>query len=310
MSIGTIKGAVRGQFQIEAHHEDTQGREIPGSRRVLAPMQNNLITDGGLDMIATGNSSAHGIVQYCRVGAGSSDPEFSDSGLDEQLASKTGTSATNASLSNGSRRTIRYVFAQGAAQGNLAEIGFGPTASGALFSRALIKDSEGNPTTITVTDIDILTVTYVFTLYADAVDRVGEVVIGSTTHTTTTRNKRASWQSAAERLLQSGAVGGGYRVTAYTGGLTDPYTSSSPSGAVGTTMSKAWGGYVPGTHQADVTWTFPVNAANSDAIQVIADHETSGAPCPIALQTRFDPPLSKNNTQELSITWTISWGRA
>ena len=53
----------------------------------------------------------------------------------------------------------------------------GWAASGSLFSRALILDSEGDPTTITVAADEILDVTYEFRFYPRLTDVTGSVTL-------------------------------------------------------------------------------------------------------------------------------------
>lgn len=59
--------------------------------------------------------------------------------------------------------TYELVGGLGAITGNISELGLstGTTESG-LFTRALIRDSQGNPTTISLGDLDSLTVYYTF----------------------------------------------------------------------------------------------------------------------------------------------------
>src|SRR5690606_4774599 len=69
--------------------------------------------------------------------------------------------------------TVSHQFGQGQAAGNLSEIGIQHTStSGPLWSRALILDGQGNPTTITVLPDDFLTCYYTLRIMIPKEDAV------------------------------------------------------------------------------------------------------------------------------------------
>ena len=116
------------------------------------PEFHNLVLTTGLARMAVGTW-----IDRCCVGTGNSNPVASQVALDSFLASTT-TIATGVADTGGiqvttapfywfGRRTWR--FAVGVATGNISEIGLGWGNSN-LWNRALVKDIEGNPTTITV----------------------------------------------------------------------------------------------------------------------------------------------------------------
>ncbi len=87
----------------------------------------------------------------CMVGSGNAAPAETDTALQARAStSNINVQSNNSNVSpryGWRRRTFR--FAAGAAAGNLSEVGVGWTTT-AVFSRALILDGSGNPTTITV----------------------------------------------------------------------------------------------------------------------------------------------------------------
>ena len=142
-----------GWFKIEATRPD-------GTRRVLADWFPNLILNGGLDRMGANPD----YLSWCQVGSGSTAPVAAQTALVNRIAG-TSTQQNNVSGAQASapyygwyRRTYR--FAQGVAAGNLSEVGVGWATSGSLFSRALILDGGGSPTTITVLSDEVLDVTY------------------------------------------------------------------------------------------------------------------------------------------------------
>src|SRR5699024_10490997 len=61
---------------------------------------------------------------------------------------------------------VSVQFGKGDAAGNLSKVAIGKSSTD-MFAIALIKDGSGNPTTITVTSIEFLTVTYQWRVYYD-----------------------------------------------------------------------------------------------------------------------------------------------
>ncbi|HHW53750.1 MAG TPA: hypothetical protein GXX13_11310 [Acinetobacter towneri] len=149
------------------------------------PEFHNLVLNTGLERMAVGTW-----IDRCCVGTGNSTPVASQVALDNFLASTT-TTAPGASDTGGiqvttapyywfGRRTWR--FAQGAATGNISEVGLGWGNSN-LWNRALIKDANDNPTTITVLADEYLDVVSEVRVYPkestgsfNLVDKVGAVI--------------------------------------------------------------------------------------------------------------------------------------
>src|SRR5690625_2085009 len=157
----------RGRFTgIYAHQEDDDGNVIPGTVRKLAgendieqePGFANLITDNGMELL-----KGYLFLANCYVGSGSTPPTNADTALEALVDTLSKTNGPNEGPSDLSpvsgdpycSAVCTYKSGKGTAAGNLSEIAIGK-ASNNLFSRALIKDSGGNPTTITVTSIEYL----------------------------------------------------------------------------------------------------------------------------------------------------------
>lgn len=154
-----------------------------------SPEFHNLVLTTGLARMSQGTW-----INRCCVGTGNSQPVASQVALDSFLASTTAT-AQGASDTGGiqvtdapfywyGRRTWR--FAVGAATGNISEVGLGWDNSN-LWNRALVKDTEGNPTTITVLPDEYLDVISEVRVYPqestgafNLVDKAGGII---STHT-------------------------------------------------------------------------------------------------------------------------------
>lgn len=134
----------------------------------------NLILDQGLDEIAA--RAIVSCMEHCAVGTGNSTPANTQTGLDNEIARtdnyltgignsytfRTDTGTTPALITH--RRT--FDFPEGtldsSTDGDYQEVGFswsGTTGTN-LFSRALIKDEQGNPVAVTVDSDQILRIIY------------------------------------------------------------------------------------------------------------------------------------------------------
>ena len=126
----------------------------------------NMILDAGITHMLTGEYP----LAYIHIGSGSSQPNPKQVQLDAKFAH----TSRNKNITRGyvsaedsetgkaygyDRLTVQ--FDKGAAKGNIAELGVGDNTQGnPLWSRSLVLDKSGSPTTITVLDDEFLTVTY------------------------------------------------------------------------------------------------------------------------------------------------------
>lgn len=290
-----------GRFKLEAVNADT------GERRVLAPWFNNLITDQGLNRIGTG-----GIGGYCHVGTGTTAPAVTDTALATKLAHTTsaisGVSSGSASLPYYGSRTQVFRFGVGVAAGNLSEVGIGYNAT-ALFSRSLIKDSSGNPTTITVLPSEYLDVTYELRMYAPEADVPFSIVISGVTYTGVARAAEATTFSGSTDpwyggyLFGSGASLGAAQVRAYNGTIGG--AAAVPSGTVSFLGSPSNSAYSNNSLQLTGTVTAALGTGNlAGGISALVVYTTLGA-----FQMSFSPAIPKDATKVLSVGITLSWAR-
>lgn len=149
------------------------------------PEFRNIVLTTGLERMAVNTW-----IDRCVVGTGNSTPVASQVALDNFLASTT-TSAAGVSNTGGIQvTTVPYYwfgrrvwrFENGVATGNISEVGLGWGNSN-LWNRALVKDTEGNPTTITVLADEYLDVISEVRVYPkestglfNVVDKVGAVI--------------------------------------------------------------------------------------------------------------------------------------
>ena len=309
-----------GLYRLVLHKQAKSGRIIHS--RVAMDWHSNIITNQGLDQVATDISA----LRYCQIGTGNTAPAAADTELDNWLAG-TATIQSGAGASSGATSPyyggiIRtYRFDAGVGTGNIQEVGVGWGTSGTtLFSRALIVDGMGNPTSITKLSDEILDVSYWHRVYCPTTDTVGTINISGVDYDYTIRpafagstrggsgrgwglnssniiyNATSNYASASGNASQSG-------VKAYTGSLGTPL--SEPTGSTSVSGFASTAAYVPGSLEREGTYTWGVSDGNlTGGIKSIL--YSPGWSC---YQIEFDNPLPKDNTKQLELTFIHSWSR-
>lgn len=293
-----------GLFKFEAFRQDEHGKEIAGTRRTIADWFPNLILDAGLERM--GSSST--FLTYCRVGTGSVPPSPIDSGLANLLASTATVTAnvygaqSTAPYFGWRRKTFR--FAQGVASGNLSEVGVGWDTGTALFSRALILDSAGAPTTITVGADETLDVTYELRTQPVTAEAGGNIVLAGVSYSWVSKpayvTNQDQWSVGNNGSTVQPANARAYAdsMGAITGG---------PSGTnVGVVVSRA--PYAANSRKSVITISASLIQGNlSGGIKSIL---VSGAATTLgSYQIEFTPAIPKDDTKTLSLTYDVTWGR-
>jgi len=301
-----IHHKVCGFFKIEAFKKD-------GSSRLLADWFPNLITDIGMDKLAT---DFH-YMNYCQVGSGNTVPSVSDIGLVSKVATNSNILSTTHTVSGTSpyyNRTIRiFQFNAGVAEGNLSEVGIGWGADSNLFSRALILDIGGSPTTITVLSDEYLQVTYEFRHYPLETDATGTMVftgdIGGTydyilrcADITTDYNTYQVGASYYHPTTEGGHAGSSTSV--YTGSV--GAITGLPSGTSlqhGVTMSNST--YVAGSFTLQGSLVLGITKGNiSGGIGALTFEWGFNK-----FQIGFSPSINKTNQYKLTLVFTKTWAR-
>ena len=309
-----MKSKVCGYYKICAVNKDT------GKVRLLADWFPNLITDIGLDRIATSAD----YMAYCQVGTGSTEPAVSDIALVNRVGGTntitSGTYTVNSTSPYYISNIRVYRFNAGTATGNLSEVGIGWATSGSLFSRALILDSYGDPTTITVLSDEYLDVTYEFRFYPFESDITGSITLTGNIGGTYDYTIRQARITDIVRLFgQSTAI---YPV--YMGNRNTQYYSSdayyrSFDGAIGSILSTPSGNsggdlpYTQGVVGSYVAGTFTLTFTLT---ATITDWNLARGIKSILFpwgfrwyQVEFDPVIPKTSEDVLSLTFTHTWGR-
>lgn len=307
-----------GWYKMEAVRLDADGQEVEGSRRILADWFPNLITNAGLDLLGTTGGTL--VNEYCRVGSGNTAPANTDTSLVAQVAvSNSAQSNTTGVNRAGSyygwrRRVIRFAAGSlGSSAANIAEVGVSPAAATALFSRALILDGGGAPTTISVQPDEVLDVTYELRMYPTLADATGSVVIAGVTYAWTARPITDPFYES--RMAD---VGFGIGFSADTGGsravygplamATLPAQNSQPSSPVEGTRTVALA-YTTGSYQRSYRIELDENEGNVSggigALFACSNQLQSGG----AWAWGLSPKLPKTAAFKATFTVRQSWGR-
>lgn len=300
-------------MQVQGHYKLT----IRGPRgaRVAAEFP-NLILNAGLDRM--GNGVAW--LTNCQVGSGSTAPDPAQTGLVSFIAAAAASPApTNVdSYVPGPppyHQLVRtYRFPDGTAAGNLSEVGVGWATSGSLYSRALILDGSGNPTTITVLSDETLDVQYTLRIYPPTTDHETTLNIAGDNYTVVTRSclVGTAWRlsSLIAGALSPRAAGTGTHL-AYGSGSTLGAITSRPSGSGLQASGVTTPSYTNGSYFREAVTSYGLSTNPSGGIKCVetvwgAQSVTGNA---IVSQTSFDPIIPKDNEKIFTFTTRLSWAR-
>lgn len=303
---------------------DENGNQIPtGESRHVADFE-NLILDNGLNRIGINVA-----IESCCVGSGNDVP----TNTQVNLSSIVGVTNTIQNSSYGKSRfdiapnyisySRTFRFSAGQAVGNLSEVGIGwggnvtAKSIAGLWSRALIKDSQGNPTTVTILPDEILDVTYTVQMIIPDNDVVGKIKVSNVTYNYIIRPINISaWDASligynTGRLLywhNSGLICYASGDLAAKSATTLTATAGSGSG------KKQWRDYVSGSYQQVVDLFFDLDshsAASSVTSIKLIHFYAVGCQWQICLTRESDgSAIPKDATKTLKIPFVLSWGCA
>ena len=267
----------------------------------------NLVLDTGLNRMSVGTW-----IDRCCVGTGNSTPVVTQVALDSFLASTT----TQQSSSEGVQTTtspyyrwakVTWRFGQGVAAGNISEVGLGWGNSN-LWNRALIKDANGNPTTITVLSDEYLDVVSEIRDYPtlsssgsfNLLDKTGAII-----NTYTVLGSPYLQQSST--TFQK--IGADY-LYVYSGVKNDAVTSA-PTTQVGSSVTSLSITYPTSTSMqvvANLALT-AVNGTHQSFMLSIYGILGNNGGYTGKYKFQISPPITKTSSQTMTYTFTMSWGR-
>ena len=289
---------LRGRFKLEVVNSE-------GEITKKLDWFDNLITNHGLDLFsglvagAEHSQIFNGVLDRCSVGTSSATPAVTDGALGAEVGGTTSIFAQASSIDTPGRYLsfqVTYTFAVGTATGNLSELGIGQNVSH-LFSRALIKDGAGNPTTITVLADESLRVSYELRVSQTVLDY--NVVVDGYTFVIRAANIDSSTGNASAWGSRTAKEVG--NVMFYDGAI--GALTARPAGASsGASLTDA-ASYTLGSY----TLTGALNATTANAnFSISALAWTMG---PGSWQASISPVIVKDDTKVVDIGVRLTWGR-
>lgn len=318
----TVKShvGVKAVFQFTTYNADGTVKEQSGD----SP---NIVLDQGLDRMGVGS-----YIDAVAVGTGNSEPATTQTALDVQVA-YTSAEQGNYVLTYEAEPVPRYVlkkryrFNAGAFNNdNLTEVSIGWTASGfEAWNRALILDTLGVPTSLTLLSDEYLDVSILVYYYPPTEDSTQtlNVVDGEDQPlneiTITTRSANLGKFDPPTQYSRYGGVSIYGTVTALIG---QNYWMTLHDGDIGINTSEPQGAqlagtrygdssrvklvaddYIAGSHKATGSFVMQLDGGNG-LIRSMFIQTSLGC-----YQSQFEPPIEKLNTQTLTIPVALSWGR-
>jgi hypothetical protein len=283
---------------------------------------NNIITDAGLDRLMTGTDVLESLVRNLEAGTGTTAPNTSDTTLVAPVTPRSSGSGNFPDevtyVDSGSYAYTNIfrtrIFNDTEANGVLTELGFfnAPTA-GIMFSRVLIKDGTGTPTSIVKTSNDILRVRYNLRVYLPTNNNTitGSFTWRGVTYSSSIRaygtnsavwgssffNDFGSWNASRIRIFSTGSL------TDVTGSLNGWSTELNTIGQVATNLT-----YTNGLFVRDVEFVLGPTLANGSG-SAVAINLGSISSLGITYQQVISPPIVKTSAQTLTLRYRLSVSR-
>lgn len=301
-----------------------------GSEKFNSGWQNNLMLDAGLEYFGLSGNS---ILNYLHIGRGNSQPNTSQTSLDIPTASAYG-------INNPSKKdnyvankpfyvstTQTYRFNRGVG-GNVTELGLSPSRhlNQGVKTRALIKDSNGNPTSISILSDEYLIIYYELRLYFPEIEKV---------HTSTATINLNGTDKTFNIRVQAFNVGSYYFSRGLSiGGEGDPFNhynhlASSGGGNINISsqglpasfqhqidirdMHRKAGyprlhGYTAGSYERKMSIFLP-RGENLANIRTIYLHTNKGSWVVEFTDPDTGEGIKKTADEQLSLVFKASWGR-
>lgn len=310
-------------------------KRADGSTKIDTGYQKNLILNQGLDFFGAGNGAD--MMEYCVIGSGNSQPIYTQNKLDTAITGVSGADFSTKYDYDAARddnlyktnKVRKYSFT-GLNNVNISEVGlassYSDTTNYYLCTRALIKDSSGNPTTITVLNGEKLEIYYKLWAVFDTTDKMGAINLldgmgGSLSYKYIVRPANVG--------VTDPLVGG----NAFSDSIGNPIYYLNRSSKRGFHVSEAdiqtissmpynvksyfstsdnfpvsRSSYIKGTYKMVLTVNAPTGAFNQRITSLFL--YTSFGSWQISLKSTSDNSgFTKTSTQTLSIPIEFSWGR-
>ena len=274
------------------------------------PEFKNIVLNSGLNRMGSGTW----IDRVC-VGTGTAEPQITDIGLTNFKAASTQVISHSAGSAedNGrfySFRKIRFRFAAGAAQGRITEVGLGWNNAN-LWNKTLLKDENGQPTHIDISETDFLDVHCEVRCYFDT-DFTDTITLYNPDNTIESEHTATCKFSSAETITSHSFTPIGSIL-----GISNQGINTELSGWVLDNVLRSGA-----TQSEEVSSRSKKFTCNLNLTQGNGEHKTLIIPVGIfypnyytysnynsGFQCQLNPPIFKDNTMEMSYDFVISWDR-
>lgn len=266
----------------------------------------NLVTNLGLRRYAQRGAGPYTIV----VGTGTATPTVEDTTLANLIATSP-TANFNPLRSNGAdglysfTSTFSVRFAAGRIANTISEIGL--MAGDVLWSRQLILDERGDPSTITVLQNEYLDVTYSMTVYPNLDDIQFSFEMNGITYTCVSRHAMGASISPINGFSVSSPVVNLRKVysTQTLGSIASEPAGTSVSGTTTCTFL-SWDASTPYTSRYTITMGQGSYNVAGGVGSLLLGFSSSTA---FYRQISFDPVLPKNNSTIITLTFSETVSR-
>lgn len=301
--------------------QDESGEDILGPGvDVLTDPFGNMILDQGLDYLG---SQSWDNLAAVHLGTGNTAPTGSETSISGYVSgsSTDGVGAASGVDSGGAYlyRRISKRFAAGSASGvNLASVAVGHRVeAGEIFSLALIKDTGGSPTTITLAADEVLDVVYELRAYIQLGETTTSATVDGVSTTVTTR-LHGSLTDAAW-LKFAGALGAGLMTTFSANNRNTAYCVENQPALASIPYWVGYGDetiptrtYTPGSYAVHLRFDSALgsnNFASGLGAVVLSTADLGYASNNGAWSWGFNPKLNKTAARTAEVTVGVSWGR-
>lgn len=317
----SIQFKASGSFQLIVHSGD------PDFPRIDTGQFRNIITNNGLNALLGGGASTSILWLRPVVGSGNATPSLTDTSLQSFIAGAL-TTATEFSTTRSydaepykMEYTFRWRFAAGQVVGNVSEVGLAnsgspPNAASPLFCRSLVKDSLGNPTTITILPGESLDIIYKISVFpgsfaSGTFDQLIDGVTVPTTYSIGPSNMASASTTVGWREGDSSGLSPLRPYASDTEDITTAYSTGviggagSPPAGMPYRMTSATASSINlSDHYCDFTYSAGLDSANI-SIGSIAMSMALGS-----YKMSLSPPVVKTNEKTYSITVRVGVANA
>ncbi|WP_111891580.1 hypothetical protein [Acinetobacter sp. MB5] len=268
----------------------------------------NLVLDTGLAQMSVGTW-----ISQCCVGTGNSTPVATQTALDAFLASTTTQQATSSAVQVTTApyyysATVTWRFGLGVAAGNISEVGLG-WGNTTLWNRALIKDANGNPTTITVLSDEYLDVVSEVRVYP------AQILSGSFNLVDKTGALINSYSYTGLPYLGTPSVTFGQVYAPYLyvySGASGSSVTALPSTNLGTTSSRTT--TYPTPTSCKSVFNLDLNTVNGSHLSLKVGYAgllsvAGWLSTIIGYKLQLNTAITKTSSNTMTYTFELSWGR-